>query len=173
MVTPYVRFACFECRKAFKKTGFASYVAQNKERGRIVEAARPWSTKSQKHVPPEAAELRQKLVDEYQRTVGVCPECAGQMIGIGYDVRPPKKRDTKAWKALHGAYRMGHQFSTCGCVGPGFIPSTPVEYRRYLKERLAQYELEFDRLRGAGKDEAAATYWRERVELVRSELASQ
>ena len=41
--------------------------------------------------------------------------------------------------AIAGIYRLGHAFQTCGCDGPGFIPSNKTEYRLYLQRTRKEY----------------------------------
>ena len=55
------------------------------------------------------------------------------MADMGLDFRAPKKSDIKAWKIVQDMY-------SCGCNGPGFIPSNLSEYRDYLSQTLEQYE---------------------------------
>ena len=37
-------------------------------------------------------------------------------------------------------YKLGHAFQTCGCDGPGFIPTDLEEYSDYLSTRKRHYQ---------------------------------
>jgi len=169
-------FACFACRKAFKQAPIGDWLAV-RGRGYIYdELSRLWS--QQRSLEQREAELGVRLADlqgEYWQAVRHCPECRSPMISMGLDFKPPPQADAKAWRLLQGMYRAGHEFRTCGCMGPGFIPQTTADYRTYLELRQREYrqqlayaqqstELTPDRKR------ETYDYWADRVARVDCEL---
>ena len=93
---------------------------------------------------------------------------------LGKDFKAPKQSDVAAWRALEGTVRVGHQFHTCGCDGPGFIPTSAAEHRRYLKQRLETYRNRHDAAAALpiGNERLSqAAFWADRVALVEAELA--
>lgn len=99
------------------------------------------------------------------------------MIDMGLDFKPPKQSDAKAWKTLQDMYRVGHAFRTCGCDGPGWIPKSTSDYRKYLASQKKHYEEQLEQARKSskllpeGKNEAVR-YWTSRIEAIDRELMS-
>lgn len=52
-----------------------------------------------------------------------CPECGNIMADMGLDFEAPKKKDLKAWNHFTLLYQVNITFHSCGCTGPGYIPS--------------------------------------------------
>lgn len=83
-------YACFNCRKTFKRRLLQDVMGGH---GNIGE------------------------------TPAKCPECGDVMADIGLDFESPKKKDLKAWNHISKLYQVDITFHSCGCQGPGFIPS--------------------------------------------------
>jgi hypothetical protein len=97
------------------------------------------------------------------------------MANLGLDFKPPKHGDTKAWKALAGMYRAGHEWRTCGCNGPGWIPTSTSEFQQYLAARKATYEKQLRYTQDAldmspDAKRAAVEFWAKRVQAVNREI---
>ena len=86
-------FACFACRKMYKKT------------------------------PPELARrqlVRERK--QYDDALSVCPQCTGRMAQMGLDFKAPPQGDVKAWRIVEHLHARGFNFESCGCGGPGYVP---------------------------------------------------
>ena len=100
------------------------------------------------------------------------------MADLGLDFKPPRSSAVRSWSRIRGMYTVGHVWHTCGCSGPGFIPTNATDYRTYLTQRA---ELFSARLKTARRrptlDRAArlaeAHHWAELLERVQSELERQ
>lgn len=174
---PYKRhFACFECRKAFKQPSIDDWLAV-RGRGHVYkELAHLWAY--QRGLERREQELGVRLADlqaEYRDAARKCPDCGQPMIDMGLDFKPPRQTDVKAWRTLHGMYRVGHEFFTCGCNGPGFIPISTAEYRQYLRDRRKQYEWQMNHARdslelSSDRKREAGEYWTKRIAAIDAEL---
>lgn len=85
-------FACFACRKTYRKAWSAP------ERGRFATG------------------------EDYDDARSVCPQCAGRMAKMGLDFKAPPQRDVEAWRIVEHLYARGLNFESCGCGGPGYVP---------------------------------------------------
>ena len=113
---------------------------------------------------------------DYKNHVFKCPDCKIEMADMGMDFRAPKKSNVKAWKRLETAYKIGHAFQTCGCNGPGFIPTDQTEYRDYLRNRLQQYQSRLDATAQTSstdteKKKQDCDHWTKLIDLVKHALA--
>lgn len=68
-----------------------------------------------------------------------CPQCGGLLADIGLDFAAPPNRDRTAWERLHLTYQVGFTFHSCGCSGPGYVPTQPAELVSVLRARKAEY----------------------------------
>lgn len=173
---PYkAHYACFACRKGFKQPPIADYLAL---RGRGF-AYRQLEDRSANETALRLREeeLGHRLVDlqdEYRRAIHKCPECGEPMLDMGMDFKPPRQNDAKAWKVLQGMYRVGHAFHTCGCDGPGWIPKSTSDYRKYLVSQQKHYEEQLAHVQRSHvlaeeEKQAAAEYWSSRIAAIRDE----
>ncbi|WP_197527775.1 hypothetical protein [Posidoniimonas polymericola] len=177
MYGPYKsHFACFACRKAFKQPPISDWLAV-RDRGYVYrELHRRWSLKSGLERREEELGFRlSDLESEFRDAIRKCPECGERMVDLGLDFKPPRQSESQAWKTLQGVYRVGHVFHTCGCDGPGYIPSTPVDYRRYLEDRRRLYEEHLKSTQesadlNADRKREAREYWAARLAAIGSEL---
>ena len=102
-----------------------------------------WHEKYERNQVFTLNEVEQKRYDGYVKKYlnpVVCPQCRQPMMQTGLDTKAPKMSDKDAWLALEKTHILGYTFGSCGCVGPGFIPSDKAEYREYLEKRLSEYE---------------------------------
>jgi len=130
-------FACFSCRKAFKKTPLSDYVVHKGLDTALAKIMRVY------HTPPRRLEVEaeigisyEQIVDQYLKDVSVCPECAGPMAAMGLDFRPPARADEDAWQIIAVLYEHGFAFKGCGCGGLGYAPP---QRQRDLPEWLKQH----------------------------------
>lgn len=59
--------------------------------------------------------------------------------------------DSKAWEHLKSLYSVGITFHSCGCSGPGYIPNSAEQLKKYLES----VQLDF---------QAQLKFWRSRQE---------
>ena len=158
MSGPYkIHFACFACRKAFKQPTFEDW---SRVRGRENTLGLSLS----------------EIESEYRNATFKCPDCSEPMADMGRDFKAPRKNDRRAWDAVSKIFTLGHAFHTCGCNGPGFIPASESEYRRYLNAKREEYQRQVDYYEKTSPmaiDERrdAARYWRERVSTIDAAIA--
>lgn len=141
IVTYKSHFACFSCRKAFKKTPIEDYVIH------VGLSAAYEKILAVFNSPPRRREVEAKLgisyeqlQDRYFAEVSVCPQCRGRMASMGLDFRPPPKRDIEAWSIIQELYEHGFAFKGCGC-SVGYAPPTrKAEVTEWLKSRPRQTE---------------------------------
>lgn len=116
-------FACFACRKAFKKTPLEDYV-EHKGLWPAFEAINklgktgPMAEEAEKRV----GITRQEINECYLADVSTCPQCGGQMAAMGLDFKAPLQRNAEAWRIVATLYENGFAFGGCGCGGPGYVP---------------------------------------------------
>jgi hypothetical protein len=86
-----------------------------------------------------------------------CPNCGGEMVNLGRDLRLPAKHKDEQWACIK--YLVDHQYNiySCGCQGIGFVPhkmedakdlvkNVEINRKKYtfeeaLKEKKAALEL--------------------------------
>jgi hypothetical protein len=61
-----------------------------------------------------------------------CPNCGGEIHGMGLDFKAPKQSDKAAWKAAEILHTGGIDYHSCGCSGPGYRPRKPREVDGFL-----------------------------------------
>lgn len=129
-------FACFSCRKAFKKTPIDDYVQHQGLDSAFAKITRVYgSPPRRREVEAELGITYQQIVDQYLKDVSVCPECAGPMAAMGLDFRPPAKADEEAWQIIATLYEHGFAFRGCGCS----VGYAPPEHLRELPEWFKQH----------------------------------
>lgn len=72
-------------------------------------------------------------------TVAKCPQCGGLTADMGLDFKPPRSNNIKAWEHIHNLFKVGITFHSCGCSGPGYIPSTKEKLLEELERRKLSY----------------------------------
>ena len=176
---PYkIHYACFRCRKAFKQPSIEDWTRVQGTSYALSQLRRvTWNPK----LLAEREELLGVTLDhietQYKNATFKCPECTDAMVDLGRDFKAPRKTDRRAWEAIKKIYALGHSFHTCGCNGPGFIPSTPTEYKQYLAERRETYLKQQQYVETAvGKSEeerrCAVRYWRECIAKIDDAIAN-
>ena len=170
-------YACFSCRKCFKKVTLQDYLNQNG-----LSAAFKVLTKCKKH--SERVELEKKLntsaeeiESTYQAAIKKCPDCGDEMANVGMDFKAPKKSNVKEWKILEGMYEIGAIYQTCGCQAFGYVPSSKSEYKKYLNLRLLEFQGRLDEVLGSSElnayqREEQSTYWSTLINNVKKVVAS-
>ncbi len=100
-----------------------------------------------------------------------CPQCGVLMADMGWDFKPPKSKNIKAWSVLEGLWSIGETFHSCGCGGPGYRPREPRAYRAFLEMRRTEFKLNLQRAISESNEEGT-TVWRARLSAVETALAS-
>ncbi|SED50636.1 hypothetical protein SAMN04487765_0197 [Tenacibaculum sp. MAR_2010_89] len=87
--------------------------------------------------------LEKDIYDGYnkyrEQNPAKCPECGDLMANMGLDFESPKKKDIKSWEHMATLYEVGITFHSCGCSGPGYIPSNSNDLLRYFSKIKADY----------------------------------
>ena len=171
-------YACFRCRKAYKQASIDDWLAVRGRGFLYAELSRLRSHhESMQRREAELGVTLAELEAEFRRAAHYCPECREPMADLGLDFKPPRESDEKAWRYLASVYHTGHQFHTCGCDGPGFIPKNKTDYEQYLANRRQSYELSLqdtrndERLSLEARQEAES-YWNDRLTKIDAELAT-
>ena len=166
-------YVCFNCRKTFKQ-----YPAED-----LIIRDGLWEQYRRAYLEPnrhkaeayraEHPELVEQLKTKYFNRKYPCPQCSKSMANVGMDFKAPKMNAVKEWEIVRGMYKLGHAFQTCGCDGPGFIPTSEPEYADYLLKRKNLYQ---DMLNSrTGKQtpdelEQYINYWNGKLEAIDQEL---
>lgn len=171
-------FACFKCRKAFKQPPIRDWLKVHGHEFAYDELLRIWSNKPKlRRRESELGVTYDELSEKYRTAAHRCPQCAEQMVDMGLDFKAPRQQDKKAWRILHGMFRVGHCFHTCGCHGPGWVPKATSDYRQYLERHRRSYQAQIRNLRratsrtAAEKDDARA-HWGSLIKKIDTELWS-
>ena len=104
------RYACFACRKAFKRRKDDDFPARMRAIGAVG-----------------------------QRAVVRCPDCGGAMHNMGMDFAAPRRSDVRQWRKVELLFAHGVAFGGCGC-GPGLRPVALREVGAFLEDTLARSE---------------------------------
>lgn len=83
-----LQFACFKCRKSFKRPQFSG------------STSRFMTSEQQLAQSKEAQDFEAQR--EYK-----CPNCGGPSHFMGQDFKAPKKQDSKAWKEVQAYIEAG------------------------------------------------------------------
>lgn len=94
-------FACFTCRKAFKKTMMREFYAHKgmAQAYRWLFAADLQASERkacEQRYGTDAATMRKA----YLREAGKCPQCSGPMAEMSLDFQAPPQKDTAAWAII-------------------------------------------------------------------------
>jgi hypothetical protein len=76
-----------------------------------------------------------------------CPNCGGEMVNLGRDLRLPTKTKDEQWRCIEYLISNNYNVYSCGCQGIGFVPhkmkeavALVAEYKErqkmYAKEQL-------------------------------------
>jgi hypothetical protein len=169
-----IHFACFNCRKSFKKAPSEDLAIQNGDWEDYKLAFWSYSSAKSKKFRKENPDRVIYLTEKYKNRKEKCPECGELMTDLGLDFKAPKKDKTKEWEIIKGLYRIGKSFYSCGCNGIGYVPKNEKEYKEYLLKNRYYYQQRLDK-RDAGllKENLSAYIMRfsELIELIEQELA--
>ncbi|RKZ44739.1 MAG: hypothetical protein DRQ41_02015 [Gammaproteobacteria bacterium] len=169
-------YACFSCRKVFKKVTFDDYIEQQGKKTIVLSGCKKKSEhdRLEKHYNTTMDEI----ISEYNESINKCPDCCGLMANVGMDFKAPRRNDTKNWKILEGMYHIGVIFQTCGCEGFGYVPRTKADYIEYLRNRLREYQgyyknIEFNTSFSVFQRREEANRWLNKIQKVKLELKNQ
>lgn len=168
-------FVCFECRKQFKRPPLEDVLVQQ-GRLHVLEHLRRASVSATKQARAERSvgTTIARLRREHRELVSRCPQCGAVMADLGLDFKPPRVSAIRSWARLRSMYELGHAWHTCGCNGPGFIPTDATAYAEYLATRARVFAARMRRAeRRSGVDTATraaeARYWSELLAQVQNE----
>ncbi|WP_282081431.1 hypothetical protein [Aquimarina algiphila] len=105
MTTYKQHYACFECRKTFKRKLLVD-----------IDKGAAYSK-------------------DFESVPSKCPKCSALMANMGLDFESPKKNDLKTWSHMKNLYKSGITFHSCGCSGPGYIPKNKPQLLEFLNEK--------------------------------------
>lgn len=129
-------FACFSCRKTFKKTMIEDWVKQKGIDLAFKRLLRSSGKKAQKQAETEFNTTYNEIRDAYLNDVAACPQCGENMAAMGLDFKAPKHKDLEQWKIISILYDNGFAFHGCGC-DVGYSPPKKVSE---LKEFFLQHK---------------------------------
>ncbi|MTI29256.1 hypothetical protein [Xanthovirga aplysinae] len=135
-----IHFACFDCRKSFKKAPIEDLAIQNGDWEDYKEVFWNISSGKNKKLLKENPEKVEYLTEKYKNRKEKCPECGGLMADLGLDFKAPKKDKVKEWEIIRGLYRSGKTFYSCGCDGIGYVPKDKKAYKDYLIKNRTYYQ---------------------------------
>lgn len=168
-----IHFACFDCRKSFKKTPTEDLVIQNGDWSNYKKAFWSYSTGKSKKFRRENPEIVEYLINKYREREEKCPECGKLMADLGLDFKAPKKDKIKEWKIIKGLLRTGKAFYSCGCDAIGYVPKNKKDYEEYLIKKRDYYQKRLDN-RDAGLHKESLNDYIERfnelIKLIEKEL---
>lgn len=128
-------FACFSCRKAFKKTALEDYVKhKGLERSYSLIVSVFGSRARRARVEKELGITYQQIRQRYLDDVSACPQCSKKMAAMGMDFRAPARRDEEAWRITAHLYEHGFSFLGCGCSAGHAPPRSMSELPAWLKK---------------------------------------
>jgi len=129
-------FACFHCRKAFKKTALEDWASHNQLGSALHDIFKVFGSDNRRtRVEEKFGITYEQIEKQYLEAVSVCPECGNRMAAMGLDFKAPKKSDREAWTIIRNLYEHGFAFRGCGCY-VGYEPPRKVrEVPRWLAEQ--------------------------------------
>lgn len=176
-------YLCFNCKKQFKQFKLSEKIGEDysdyyrldaKVNGRY--QLPKWHEKYERNQVFTLNDVEQKRYDGYVKKYLnpiVCPQCRQPMMQTGLDTKAPKMSDKDAWLALEKTHKLGYNFGSCGCGGPGFIPSDKATYREYLEKRLDEYQTHYQKAlkedvvpRTGGENFGDRIYWSQLIDKI-------
>jgi hypothetical protein len=106
-----IQFACFDCRKSFKRT----YTVDEQERAAWLSRRKSGLRPSKAFTPP----------------VYPCPDCAAEATLMGRAFRAPRQEDTARWRAVEILSHAGYTFWS----SVGRLPETVTEARKFVQAK--------------------------------------
>jgi len=144
-------FACFDCRKTFKKTAITDWVKQKGLDYAYERLLRFSHTKHQQRTEEELGTTYVKIRDEYLDDVAACPQCGAKMAAMGFDFKAPKTESAEEWQVIQTLYDHGFAFHGCGC-SVGYAPPKKMNgLEAFFREhgRLSEGEQLLERIKTA------------------------
>ncbi|WP_299137005.1 hypothetical protein [uncultured Tenacibaculum sp.] len=168
-----IHFACFDCRKTFKKAPIEDLAIQNGDWKDYKNAFWNYSSgisiKFRKNNPERISYLTEKYKNRKEK----CPDCGNYMADLGLDFKAPKKDKTKEWEIIKSLFKSGKAFYSCGCDGIGFVPKNRKDYEKYLLDKRSYYELRIEKRDATLHKEKLSDYinrFKELIKLINKEL---
>ncbi|MCG8573675.1 MAG: hypothetical protein MI810_02230 [Flavobacteriales bacterium] len=166
-------YVCFDCRKTFKQPILEDIIMQNGDWDSYKQAY--FHEKSEKAIKfrQNNPELIRRFEKQYRNKKYLCPDCGLEMNSIGLDFKAPKKHKVKEWEIVRSMYKIGRTFHSCGCDGPGYIPTNLKDYLSYLEKVKVDYETRLkDRSISEDEEQLAEyiDYWETKLKLVNIEV---
>ena len=90
-------YACFKCRKTFKKPPLEDLLAQNGDQEDFKKAFPYQENNNSIKFKAENLEKISYLTKKYIDRREFCPDCGKEMIDLGKDFKAPKKNHKKEW----------------------------------------------------------------------------
>ena len=129
-------FACFACRKAFKKLPIADWAKQRSLDYVYSKLLTYRATARKAAIEEELGTTYEAICEEYLESVSPCPQCGNHMGAMGLDFRAPRMNDVEAWEIISALYEHGFAFVGCGC-SVGYRPPRKVSE---LEEFFAEHQ---------------------------------
>ena len=115
-------YACFDCRKCFKRPGTGT-------------ASRDWTDdRREVDAPTDQVVLGCWRLDAAKVTLA-CPHCGGVAIAMGLDFRAPVRGGIEAWEVVRRLRQAGVYFADCGCGSGLRMPTRWRDVPAFLAER--------------------------------------
>ena len=128
-------FACFDCRKAFKKKAICDWAAKN---GLLRTYYQLFVNLGPKLAIVEArlGTTWSELCEQYYADVCRCPECGQAMAAIELDFQAPLQTDVQAWQNARQLHESGNSLlSNASSEGP---KARPIDVLFAQHERLSK-----------------------------------
>lgn len=136
-------FACFTCRKAFKKAPLQDYVKHKGLEEAYARIARTAGSPEQRaRVERSLGITLQQIEEMYLQDVCTCPECAQPMAAMGLDFKAPRHHDFEAWTIIRHLHEHGFAFQGCGCSVGYKPPSSMRELPAWLEAHVRKSDRE-------------------------------
>lgn len=168
-----IHFACFDCRKSFKKLPFSDLMKANGDWDVYMKAFGGYNKQRNKNFRKENPEIVEMLIQKYKNREEKCPECAKLMANVGKDFKAPKKERKKQWRILQGLYESGVSFNSCGCDSIGHVPRTIRDYVAALERDKCYYQTTLNNRGAKSSKEKLSDYierFSDRLHLIEAEL---
>ena len=132
-------FACFACRKSFKKTALVDYVDHVGLNSAYEKILAVYQTPlKRREVEAKLGISYEEIQERYLADVSVCPHCGGRMASMGMDFRPPSRSDPEAWSVIQVLYENGFAFKGCGCSVGYAPPRHSADLPEWLRQHATQ-----------------------------------
>ena len=131
-------FACFSCRKAFKKTSITDWVKQKGLEKAYSDLRNAYGDVQAAKAEKRHGNTLSGISEEYLGSVSTCPQCGARMAAMGFDFRAPKMSAKEEWEIIEILYQNGFAFKGCGCSVGYEPPKRKSELEAFFKEHKQQ-----------------------------------